>query len=1178
MTKYLFLTPFDNADKDGNYSDALNQALDDDKVRNIAISGSYGSGKSSFIHTFEKNNDKWKFLDISLASFSDSEEKGKGDDNIEKSILQQMFYKVKSSELPQSRFKRISTISNCQLFGNAATILLNFLAYLILFHSNQINELIKVDFSNIGWKWTSSTVLIISLFLLIKKLLIVFSNINFEKINLKNLELTTNTDDTSLLNKYLDEILYFFQSTSYNVVVFQDLDRLNNPLPIFTKLRELNKLINSSDQKEKRVVFLYAVKDDMFKDESNNRTKFFDFIIPIIPYINPSNSYDKLLEIFEDSDLDKNFLSEISLYIDDMRLLKNIVNEYYLYTAKIGKKLNSNKLLAILLYKNFYPDDFSDLHKNKGIVFTLFNTQSTYVETLTDKYLTKIKVKENELENIENEFHNEVIELKKVYLLSIISKTGLYNNSSLNIPGKGQVSIEQILTSDVFTTLKKSTQISNPHNHLSITFSEIENEINATHSYNDREQLILNKSTEYKDKLTTEIQEIIRNINALIHKTIQELATLDPTIFNTPNFEGKELLIFLLKNGHISEDYHSYISYDFENSISSNDRDFLRSITNNTPLELNYPLDNLSEISKENRIRIRYYSEPSILNVDLVEHLIKNEHTLQEHTLQEQYKTLFVQLSNGSDNSNKFIFNYIKERPEDGNFLISIAKHYNQFWLHLIHHDSFTLDSKITYFQKLLDLLQIDNLIRLNIKGSLSLFSSELRSLPTLSATGSNNFKNLIDSLDIQFLNLKDVDRNPSLFKKIYEDNNYILSPEIIKVIFTQFKSEIPINTLDVANLTTIRSTELQHLNNRIDSNLDTYIKNIFLKIDSNTEESEETIANLLNNEKLDKDLKRDILLKESNKIVNLSAIEDANIWPLLFELNKIEPRWDNILHYYDHCSNEIDEDLINYLNNIENAEVLSQTKLGKSFCDNNDFFDNLTIQELLKSILLSNNLNTETYKSLISNITFWYSGLDISMLDGYKVQLLLNTRKFQFTIDNYDNLKKYTNDKHIALIEQFISEFIDKFEEFHIDSNDATALLSSNVIDKHIKVQLINKLDVGLINPVLAQEIYPLLNFSKTHNYLLISSLIEHLDSLEKKLNIIIKQSDNLSNEEILDLLNFLPKEYSDIALQSGKKPVLNKSTINIDLAEILQSKGLITSYKYTNNNELRVFIKDNR
>ena len=64
-------------------------------------------------------------------------------------------------------------------------------------------------------------------------------------------------------NQYLDEIMYFFEVFKYNVIFFEDLDRFNN-VEIFTKLRELNKLINSSESITRKVTFVYAIKDELF--------------------------------------------------------------------------------------------------------------------------------------------------------------------------------------------------------------------------------------------------------------------------------------------------------------------------------------------------------------------------------------------------------------------------------------------------------------------------------------------------------------------------------------------------------------------------------------------------------------------------------------------------------------------------------------------------------------------------------------------------------------------------------------------------------------------------------------------------------------------------------------------------------------------------------------------------
>ena len=67
---------------------------------------------------------------------------------------------------------------------------------------------------------------------------------------------------------------------------------------IFVHLRELNNILNNDDSiKEKPIVFVYAVNDDIFTEK--DRTKFFDFIIPVIPVVNSTNSGEELLERLE---------------------------------------------------------------------------------------------------------------------------------------------------------------------------------------------------------------------------------------------------------------------------------------------------------------------------------------------------------------------------------------------------------------------------------------------------------------------------------------------------------------------------------------------------------------------------------------------------------------------------------------------------------------------------------------------------------------------------------------------------------------------------------------------------------------------------------------------------------------------------------------------------------------
>ena len=81
------LTPTDEAEGVECYTYMLNEALKREKVRNIAIAGRYGSGKSSFLNTFFKSRKnetslskkdkelrkKEKVLKISMAAFLEKE-------------------------------------------------------------------------------------------------------------------------------------------------------------------------------------------------------------------------------------------------------------------------------------------------------------------------------------------------------------------------------------------------------------------------------------------------------------------------------------------------------------------------------------------------------------------------------------------------------------------------------------------------------------------------------------------------------------------------------------------------------------------------------------------------------------------------------------------------------------------------------------------------------------------------------------------------------------------------------------------------------------------------------------------------------------------------------------------------------------------------------------------------
>lgn len=242
--------------------------------------------------------------------------------------------------------------------------------------------------------------------------------------------------DESYFDKYLNEVLYLFENLDADVIVFEDLDR-HEADKIFERLREVNTLVNlKRKNKKKRVLrFFYLLRDDIF--DSKDRTKFFDFIIPVVPVVDSSNSYNQFISHLNRNNLfekfDKNFLQGVSLYVDDMRMLKNVCNEFLVYYSRLNTiELCLNKMLAMIVYKNLFPRDFSELQLGRGFVYAVFSNKENFISGRVKSIQEKLEKKKDEITALNSETLETIQELeyikekeRQVYLrehITIISK------------------------------------------------------------------------------------------------------------------------------------------------------------------------------------------------------------------------------------------------------------------------------------------------------------------------------------------------------------------------------------------------------------------------------------------------------------------------------------------------------------------------------------------------------------------------------------------------------------------------------------------------------------------------------------------------------------------------------------------------------------------------------------
>ena len=446
---YRDLTPESDTKNSEEYIRALHWAIKNKDVKNIALSGPYGSGKSSVIKTYLKKYPKTKYLSISLAAFSTPTKSVNGEDDkttlladdwtlddvdenvIEEGILKQLFYRVDVGKIPQSRYRKIKKLSYWKMFFTLLMLTVVASAVYLEINPNVLEDFKNTVINNGAFfhlnQWLSYavfTVTIFGLLLLITTVLkYVMSNFRIANINLGDkASISKKEEKESIFDKSLDEIVYFFESTTYDTVFIEDLDRFNQP-NIFIKLRELNTVINNYDNIKRKVVFIYAIKDDMFKDEE--RTKFFDFIVPVIPYINATNSGEILrgllkFEKGEDGtyksmnyDISDRYIWKISPFVQDMRVLTNICNEFLVYKRTLKTtKLKDEEMFSMITFKNLYPKEFAELQAERGIVKDAFQEKEKFVINEKQKLEEQIVPKREILKNVHNDILLDLKEIK----------------------------------------------------------------------------------------------------------------------------------------------------------------------------------------------------------------------------------------------------------------------------------------------------------------------------------------------------------------------------------------------------------------------------------------------------------------------------------------------------------------------------------------------------------------------------------------------------------------------------------------------------------------------------------------------------------------------------------------------------------------------------------------------
>ena len=1041
----------------------LLKAIDNDDMLNIAVAGNYGVGKSSVINTAEKRQRKWffpkhRFIKISLASLLTLENKqrkkeenkqihqkeesvengrtaaaefsfdsGVTDKQIEYSILQQILYHDRPQKTPKSRIQRIHRTRRYKPYWIALLCILVFASLLLLVKPSwfKLSDYYKIDnageYVKAAFKW-GPIVILWFVYILVCRYISRHCTFSLARVGYKDIEMKVK-EDISIFNAFMDEIVYFFESTKYDVVVFEDIDRFENREIIFYKLRELNTILNNSKSIKRRINFVYAVLDDMF--DSTERVKFFDYIITVIPVINSLNSYNKLKEYIQPQELlDKlggNELLNLCDYIQDMRLLLNIVNEFNQFVPLLDTSVMSERILfGLIVYKNYVPSDFSLMYNKEGVVATAIENVDKFRKDLIDDKKQVVEELKDEISKIEDEQNNRIIQLR-MSLLEKGHKLSDYSNSNLRIYIDGELhSFDGVAKSQsLFEKLRKGEAnfIINGGTRTDIpSFSTIEKDMGGIGYYDSKIDLIRKDCSNRILAIEQRIQSAqseIKSMPSSVHGIYQASPDLLEEDLSPLNDELKiQLVKFLILNGYLDRHYQYYISYFYPNALKREDRNFVMRAARHEGKQYDVKLDRMDEVLKR-FIPDDFENNASLLNVDLVREIYNNQkYSSYCHSVCKLISSLkdldFIHLA------------YKSVPPIKNSFFYQLLQTYD-YWDEITNYDNDKQDDLREAYIRFCDVRKPNDAFKEWLICNYAFLDKRWDVITTKLM-----IERIFKAYTPVFRDLKLTHTPDHLLSDIIKNQRYDFSRRNFSAIvrklgfYEQYSS---------ASYTALLDVKISALLQMVEKNWAKAFKIVFP--DTSIWETDSTLVEILNKPSISLPEARNYISKQHSRVEHACQLNDE-ILNYAFENSLVKATWLNVYHY------------------VQKKNCLPLTFLCKNSI-RGKVSDSLSKQEednLCRLVVFSNDVNKSKYEELVPLFTTPFEQI-LNPVSLRRMEFLIENNLLMFNDKNY----KFIKDNYPVLSSAFLSMNVDKFmlspNMYCINSADVVASLKTMNVKK---------------------------------------------------------------------------------------------------------------------------------
>jgi len=1187
------LTPTENAEDIKTYSEAMDFALSskNDAIKNIAVTGLYGAGKSSFLRTYFKGmkNVLW----VSLALFLEQhrigkteEEKTEFEHKLELSILQQIVHLHKDAAWWSWKIITVVLLIGGGIIGIMQPDV--FVKYVTPAIHDWVANYACVIF------WFSLFEVVAVSLMAMRKVVYWLKDTGIKRVDvsgagLAGLEIEMpDIPSCSMLNRNIRTIINFFSASKCSIVVFEDIDRFND-LCIFTKLRELNLLLNNSHQisvKKKPIRFIYALREELFEDEKS-KVKFFDFVIPIIPRINASNSRTELLAFLgkignaesggvkPDEPL-VGFVKAVSPYISDMRLLKNICNEYYTYREQVIDYTSAQELLGLVVFKNFFPKDFALMHDERGMMWKFLEKKKEAQERLAKDIDDKINALRHEIDCINGEKLTDIKQLQLLYYASLMHEFNP-NDDQVHYNGQWWQSSSIIHDDNWFEVLRQNGMHHNRYGGNQILWTDIEKKTDPNCTYEEHVKRIESRLNGRIEKIKQEIQGLKERRLTIKRKTIQELMVesvlKDDEIKviiqeSSEDRQDAELVILLLKNGYLNEKYYYNISifHEVDGVNSIQDYIFEVGVTRGDDADWKTKLKNPRALIES--LELHYFSSPSMLNYDISRELLANPGS-------EKAKEFWQLISRKDLRSYEFVDGYLAEeaRGDDSRMLFDCIMSANQNYMAELIETSVSGDGWPREFvEKQLGLyvawamrqekaVAPSNIVKEYVEQTAAmpqlLRDNGIDDVETMMAfVGQFNLKFAV--LDFKFA------QETGFIDVVISECAYVIDATMLKGLLSV--KGVEVKDFEKKNYSVIRSCGIKPLVEYVNREFKTYLNNVHSRLELQQEDAIESVVFVLNRDDLSKEDITRFVGKQSGqgRVDDAKKLLSDRALALCIKLKWLVPTWNNAAEVWNRIGD--DKSLFwEYVNDQNCYSVLSQKDSRGITWEKDEWWAKQFAEDKQLSDEAMNGLLSGMSKGVITK----YSGANAT---PKRIEYLAKGNRIKYSNELYHALRDIGNDSHIVYATMFIKEFCSEYSDGMANRDDVKKLLDSGKIGRRNMPMAINTVkDVVLDDEGLIIDVASHVNADNYTQFeeSILNAIIEKLSLASLQCKIV--QHLGGDADEIRERLRRMAVPYNKLG-ELGCHPQIPKWDGIEAFIEFLKVKGVVSSISDKSDGKIQV------